>query len=93
MVSHEVKSRINIKKVFMSITINRNGEITQKDFNKLKEKFSKKTNSQALYAGVDFLVNDLPKLEHREKVLMIQNEMLRKKHSALIEIIKKININ
>jgi hypothetical protein len=76
----------------MAQIINRNGEITQDDFNVLKDRFSKKTNTQALYSSVDFIVKDLPKIEQRLKVLMIQNEMLRKNYGELLEIISKINI-
>jgi hypothetical protein len=47
----------------MAFIINRNNEISDEKFSALKEKFNAKTNTQAIYKGIEFLVNELPKVE------------------------------
>jgi len=78
----------------MAITINRNSEISDKDFRILKRKFKERTYTRALYRCVEFVVNKVPnyekkvkKLERENKKLERENKKLKVKHEQLIEII------
>ena len=76
----------------MALTINRKGEISDKEFILLKNRFKKKTNSQAIYACVKFMVNDVSDLEVVIDELNTELEEIRQKHIKLIETIKKKHV-
>ena len=47
----------------MALTINRQNEISNEEFSKLKKQFKKATNSKAIYASTKYVLNDVPKLK------------------------------
>ena len=73
----------------MALTLNRNNEITNDDFAVLKSKFKEKTNTQAIYRGIEFLVHKIPDYEKYISNLEKENNSLKIKHNHLIEIIKR----
>ena len=73
----------------MALTLNRNNEITNDDFAVLKSKFKEKTNTQAIYRGIEYLVHKVPHYEKHISNLEKENNSLKIKHNHLIEIIKR----
>ncbi len=73
----------------MAFIINRNEEISDEKFSALKEKFNVKTNTQAIYKGIEFLVNELPEFEKQfsQKEEELQN--LSGKFEIFVETYKR----
>ncbi len=77
----------------MALTINRKNEITEREFNFLKNNFDKGTNSQALYAAIKYLIYEVPNYKKDFKNLEKEHKELVEKYDVLIMAIeiKKTN--
>ena len=73
----------------MAQTINRNQEITNEDYQFLKQRFKERTGTRALYRCVEYVVNKVPDFEKIIQNLEKENSKLKVKHNLLIEIIRK----
>ncbi len=76
----------------MALTINRKEEIKNEEFVFIKQKFNQNTNSQALYACVKFVVNQVPTLEAEINRLALKADESDQKYNNLIETIKKKHV-
>lgn len=76
----------------MALTINRKEEIKKDDFVFIKEKFRQNTNSQAIYACVKFVVNQVPALEAENNRLVLKADEAIHKYNNLIETVKKKHV-
>ena len=64
----------------MAMTINRNNEISAQDFEVLKDMFNEKTNSKAIYASVNYI------LENKDVDFVTEIEKLK---AQLVEVTDK----
>lgn len=74
----------NLKSLIMALTINRKNEITEREFDFLKNRFNRGTNSQAIYAAVKYLIYEIPDKEKCLKDLKEMHEKLNQKYDSLI---------
>ena len=68
----------------MALTINRKNEISEREFDFLKNRFNKGTNSQAIYAAVKYLVYEIPDKEKCLKDIKKMHAELNEKYDSLI---------
>jgi hypothetical protein len=76
----------------MAFTINRNGEITQEEFKKLRKRFHSKTNTQAIYDCVHKELYKNPLLEQKYESLKKAHLKSVQQLNELIRLIKQKNI-
>lgn len=77
----------------MALTINRRGELSDQDLDKLKDKFNKKTCTGALYATSQYVLNDVPKMEEELTSVKKKFNNLLKIHKALVRSMKEDSIS
>lgn len=68
----------------MALTINRKNEISEREFNFLKNRFNKGTNSQAIYAAVKYLIYEIPDKDKCLKDIKKIHSELNQKYDSLI---------
>lgn len=68
----------------MALTINRKNEISESEFNFLKNRFNKGTNSQAIYAAVKYLIYEIPDKDKCLKDIKKIHADLNQKYDSLI---------
>ena len=72
----------------MAFTINNNNELSKHALEKLKELTNKSTYKQAIYAGINLLLENYVEDKKRIELLRNENKLLKEKNTEIKEAVK-----